>query len=36
MAVVMANSGHFNVEINQEDLEGMSTNINNLKPDIDE
>jgi len=33
---VMANSGHFNVEINQEDLEGMSTNINNLKPDIDE
>lgn len=33
---VMANSGHFNVEINQEDLEGMSTSINNLKPDIDE
>lgn len=33
---VMANSGHFNVEINQEDLKGMSTNINNLKPDIDE
>jgi len=33
---VMANSGHFNVEINQEDMEGMSTSINNLKPDIDE
>ncbi|HEY0196596.1 MAG TPA: adenosylhomocysteinase [Methanobacterium sp.] len=33
---IMANSGHFNVEINQKDLEEMSTTINNLKPDIDE
>lgn len=33
---IMANSGHFNVEINQKDLEEMSTAINNLKPDIDE
>lgn len=33
---VMANSGHFNVEINQNDLEELSTKINNLKPDIDE
>ncbi len=32
----MANSGHFNVEINQKDLEELSKSINNLKPDIDE
>lgn len=33
---IMANSGHFNVEINQNDLEELSTHVNNLKPDIDE
>lgn len=33
---IMANSGHFNVEINQNDLEELSKSINNLKPDIDE
>jgi len=33
---IMANSGHFNVEINQKDLEELSKSINNLKPDIDE
>ena len=33
---IMANSGHFNVEINQENLEELSTQTNNLKPDIDE
>lgn len=33
---IMANSGHFNVEINQKDLEVLSRSINNLKPDIDE
>lgn len=33
---MLANSGHFNVEINQKDLEELSTNVNNLKPDIDE
>ena len=33
---IMANSGHFNVEINQTDLEELSTGVNNLKPDIDE
>lgn len=33
---IMANSGHFNVEINQIDLEELSTTVNNLKPDIDE
>lgn len=33
---LMANSGHFNVEINQKDLKELSTSVNNLKPDIDE
>ncbi|MGV8143337.1 MAG: adenosylhomocysteinase, partial [Methanothermobacter sp.] len=33
---MMANSGHFNVEINQTDLEELSTSCNKLKPDIDE
>lgn len=33
---IMANSGHFNVEINQEDLAEMSTSYNKIKPDIDE
>jgi adenosylhomocysteinase len=33
---IMANSGHFNVEINQNDLKESSIEINNLKPDIDE
>ncbi len=33
---IMANSGHFNVEINQNDLEELSTSCNSLKPDIDE
>jgi adenosylhomocysteinase len=33
---IMANSGHFNVEINQKELDELSTSVNNLKPDIDE
>lgn len=33
---IMANSGHFNVEINQNDLEEMSTGHEKIKPDIDE
>lgn len=33
---IMANSGHFNVEINQNHLKQLSEQVNNLKPDIDE
>lgn len=33
---IMANSGHFNVEINQKDLEEMSTSQEKIKPDIDQ
>ncbi len=33
---IMANSGHFNVEINKQDLEKMSTSTKMLKPDIEE
>jgi len=33
---IMANSGHFNVEINQKDLEEMSTSHEKIKPDIDQ
>ena len=33
---IMANSGHFNVEINKQDLEKMSTATKMLKPDIEE
>lgn len=33
---IMANSGHFNVEINQNQLEEMSRSHQKLKPDIDE
>jgi adenosylhomocysteinase len=33
---ILANSGHFNVEINKQDLEKMSTATKMLKPDIEE
>ena len=33
---ILANSGHFNVEINKQDLERMSTTTKMLKPDIEE
>jgi len=33
---ILANSGHFNVEINKQDLERMSTSTKMLKPDIEE
>lgn len=33
---ILANSGHFNVEINKQDLEKMSTSTNMIKPDIQE
>ncbi len=33
---IMANSGHFNVEINREDLADMSGSHEKIKPDIDE
>ena len=33
---ILANSGHFNVEINKQDLEKMSTATKMLKPDIQE
>ncbi len=33
---ILANSGHFNVEINKKDLESMSTGTKLLKPDIEE
>ncbi len=33
---VMANSGHFNVEINQNDLRKLSVSEKKMKPDIDE
>lgn len=33
---ILANSGHFNVEINQNDLEEMSRSHKSLKPDIEE
>lgn len=33
---IMANSGHFNVEINQDDLESMSKGHEKIKEDIDE
>lgn len=33
---IMANSGHFNVEINQPDLEELSVSHRQIKPDIDE
>jgi S-inosyl-L-homocysteine hydrolase len=33
---ILANSGHFNVEINKQDLESMSASTKMLKPDIEE
>ncbi|HHT19306.1 MAG: adenosylhomocysteinase [Euryarchaeota archaeon] len=33
---IMANSGHFNVEINREDLDQMATSQKKVKPDIEE
>lgn len=33
---ILANSGHFNVEINKQDLEKMSTSTKSIKPDIEE
>jgi adenosylhomocysteinase len=33
---ILANSGHFNVEINKQDLTSMSTTTKMLKPDIEE
>ncbi len=33
---ILANSGHFNVEINKQDLEKMSKTSNMLKPDIED
>jgi len=33
---ILANSGHFNVEINQNDMEEMSKSHQSLKPDIEE
>jgi adenosylhomocysteinase len=33
---ILANSGHFNVEINKQDLESMSKTTKMLKPDIEE
>lgn len=33
---IMANSGHFNVEINREDLDQMAVKQGKMKPDIDE
>ncbi len=33
---ILANSGHFNVEINKDDLKNMSTTTKMLKPDIEE
>jgi adenosylhomocysteinase len=33
---ILANSGHFNVEINKQDLESMSITTKMLKPDIEE
>lgn len=33
---LMANSGHFNVEINQEDLNEQAESVKKVKPDIDE
>ncbi|MFY9639218.1 MAG: adenosylhomocysteinase [Methanobacterium sp.] len=33
---ILANSGHFNVEINKQDLENMSASTKMLKPDIEE
>ncbi len=33
---ILANSGHFNVEINKQDLESMSKSTKMLKPDIEE
>src|SRR5664280_500999 len=33
---ILANSGHFNVEINKQDLESMSTATKMFKPDIEE
>jgi adenosylhomocysteinase len=33
---ILANSGHFNVEINKNDLKSMSTSTKLLKPDIEE
>lgn len=33
---ILANSGHFNVEINSEDLKGMSISSELIKPDIEE
>jgi adenosylhomocysteinase len=33
---IMANSGHFNVEINQEDLKNLSQSHDKIKEDIDE
>jgi adenosylhomocysteinase len=34
--VILANSGHFNVEINIKDLEGLSTLKRNIRPNLDE
>jgi adenosylhomocysteinase len=34
--VILANSGHFNVEINIKDLEGLSTSKRNIRPNLDE
>jgi hypothetical protein len=33
---IMANSGHFNVEINKQDMEQMAVSTKMLKPDIEE
>ena len=34
--VILANSGHFNVEINIKDLEGLSASKRNIRPNLDE
>jgi len=34
--VILANSGHFNVEINIIDLEGLSASKRNIRPNLDE